>query len=65
MPVLTMETISQSPFKTASTTLICHRHGRTPKYFSVQVLISERDGTAPGTVVDASGVVDMEVEQDK
>ena len=62
MLVLTMEAISQSPFKTVSTTLICHRHGCTPKYFLVRVRISEKDGTAPGTVVDASGVVDMEAE---
>jgi hypothetical protein len=57
--------VHESAEKQYQSTLICHRHGRTPKYFSVRVQISEKDGTAPGTVVDASGVVDMEVERDK
>ena len=48
MPVPAIDTTSLSLLKMASVTLICHKHGRKPKAFSVESRISECEGRFTG-----------------
>ena len=63
MPVPTIDTTSLSLFKIASVTLICHKHRRKPKAFSMESQISEYEGRFTGECLAVEASPETSTEQ--